>query len=450
MIRDLEIILDILFDVIYKGKKSTDRLNKIENKDADISYITKLVYGVLENKLYLEYMIGKLSKVRLKKIHKEVLLILEIGIYNIFFLDKKDYAVVNELVELTKKRNKRSASFVNAILRNFIRNEKEISKIKESNDLKALSIRFSIPLDILEYLSTYYPYDYVKEFAKSINKEEMISIRVNRMKIDIEGLKERLQKQGFVLEDSKISTNALKVSNPKGLVDTKEFKEGFFTIQSEASMKTVEVLDPKGNSYILDLCAAPGTKTTYIGEYTNDKAKILANDISESKNYLIRENIERIGLNNIIITNFDSARLKEDYIEKFDYVLCDAPCSGLGVMGKKPEIRYNRNIEDIKSLSKLQRDILDKAVKYLKKGAILVYSTCTLGYEENIKNFNYLKGLKELKNCPITGKEYLEYANHIDHTDGFFIAKFEKKWYERNYKRQKYRSTGKNLWGKRI
>jgi 16S rRNA (cytosine967-C5)-methyltransferase len=177
----------------------------------------------------------------------------------------------------------------------------------------------------------------------------------------------------------------------------------------------------------LDLCAAPGTKTTYIGEYTNDRAKIIANDISESKNHLIRENIERLKLNNIIITNFDAARLKEEYIEKFDYILCDAPCSGLGVMGKKPEIRYNRNIEDIKELSKLQRDILDSAVKYLKKGGFLVYSTCTLGYEENIKNFNYLMDMKELKNCPISGKKYLEYANHIDHTDGFFIAKFEKK-----------------------
>lgn len=427
MIRDLEIILDILFDVIYKGKKSTDELNKIEKTEADISYITKVVYGVLENILYLEYMIGKLSKIKLRKIHKEVLIILEIGIYNIFFLDKKDYAVVNELVDLTKKRNKRSASFVNAILRNFIRNEKEISKIKESDDLKALSIRFSIPLDILLYLSKYYSYDYVKEFVKSINKEEAISLRVNRMKIDKKSLKERLENQGFVLEESKISKNALRISNSRGLVDTKEFKEGFFTIQSEASMKTVEVLDPKENSYILDLCAAPGTKTTYIGEYTNDSAKIIANDISESKNHLIRENIERLKLNNIIITNFDAARLKEEYIGKFDYILCDAPCSGLGVMGKKPEIRYNRNIEDIKELSKLQRDILDSAVKYLKKGGFLVYSTCTLGYEENIKNFNYLMDMKELKNCPISGKKYLEYANHIDHTDGFFIAKFEKK-----------------------
>ena len=145
---DLELIFNSLSNIIYKGKKSNDEINYLSNKASNLSYITKVIYGVLENKIYLDYMIDKLSKVKLRKIHKNVLLILEIGVYNIHFLETKDYATVDKLVDLTKKKNKRSAGFVNAILRNFIRNEKEISKIKISDDLKSLSVRYSMPYDI--------------------------------------------------------------------------------------------------------------------------------------------------------------------------------------------------------------------------------------------------------------------------------------------------------------
>ena len=191
-------------------------------------------------------------------------------------------------------------------------------------------------------------------------------------------------------------------------------------------MKTVEILDPKENTKILDLCAAPGTKTSYIGEYTKNKADIIANDISKDKLPLIKENIDRLGLENIELTSFDASIFKKEYENAFDYVLVDAPCSGLGVMGRKPEIRYNRTMEDIKNLAKLQRDILDQAIKYLKKDGILVYSTCTVGNIENKDNFSYLSGKDDLNIIPIDGKDYIEYVNYIDKTDGFFISKFKK------------------------
>ena len=430
---DLELIFNSLSNIVYKDKKSNDEINFLSDKASNLSYITKVIYGVLENKIYLDYMIDKLSKVKLRKIHKNVLLILEIGIYNIHFLETKDYATVDKLVDLTKKKNKRSAGFVNAILRNFIRNEKEISKIKISDDLKSLSVRYSMPYDITKYIFDNYGMDYTKEFLRYANEESKLSIRVNTTKINVESLKKDLESIGYTVKDSNISKNALIVDNPNGLVSTTLFENGLFTIQQEASMKTVEVLNPGQNSNILDICAAPGTKTTYIAEYTENTGKILANDISFNKLDLIMENINRLDLRNIELTNFDARVYKDEYNEKFDYILVDAPCSGLGVMARKPEIRYNRSLEDIEKLAELQREIITNAIKYLKVGGVLVYSTCTIGNIENKENFDYVKKMENMEVIPIDGKDYIEFVSFKENTDGFFISKFKKIWYERNY-----------------
>lgn len=423
---DLELIFNSLTNIIYKGKKSNDEINYLSEKASNLSYITKVIYGVLENKIYLDYMIDKLSNIKLRKIHKNVLLILEIGIYNIHFLETRDYATVDKLVDLTKKKNKRSAGFVNAILRNFIRNEKEISKIMISDDLKSLSVRYSMPYDITKYIFDNYGMDYTKEFLRYANKESKLSIRVNTTKTNAERLKKDLESIGYQVKKSKISKNALIVTNPNGLVSTALFKNGLFTIQQEASMKTVEILDPKHDSKILDICAAPGTKTTYIAEYTENTGKILANDVSFYKLDLILENINRLSLKNIELTNFDARDFKEEYEDKFDYVLVDAPCSGLGVMARKPEIRYNRSLDDIKKLANLQREIIINSIKYLKVGGVLVYSTCTIGNIENIENFEFIKDMENMEVIPIDGKENIEFVCFNDETDGFFISKFKK------------------------
>lgn len=423
---DLELIFNSLTNIIYKGKKSNDEINYLSEKASNLSYITKVIYGVLENKIYLDYMIDKLSNIKLRKIHKNVLLILEIGIYNIHFLETRDYATVDKLVDLTKKKNKRSSGFVNAILRNFIRNEKEISKIMISDDLKSLSVRYSMPYDITKYIFDNYGMDYTKEFLRYANKESKLSIRVNTTKTNAERLKKDLESIGYQVKKSKISKNALIVTNPNGLVSTDLFKNGLFTIQQEASMKTVEILDPKHDSKILDICAAPGTKTTYIAEYTENTGKILANDVSFNKLDLILENINRLSLKNIELTNFDARDFKEEYEDKFDYVLVDAPCSGLGVMARKPEIRYNRSLDDIKKLANLQREIIINSIKYLKVGGVLVYSTCTIGNIENIENFEFIKDMENMEVIPIDGKENIEFVCFNDETDGFFISKFKK------------------------
>ena len=423
---DFKLILDGIYRICYKNEKSTDIINEFAKEIKDISYITKNIYGILENKLYLEYIIGKLSKIKLKKLDKKVLLILEIGIYNIHFLDKKNYAIVNELVNLTKKVSFKSKSFVNAILRSYIRDEENLSRINIKNKDEFQSIKYSIPLWIIKYLNKSYGEAYTDKFLNSLNKGRNLSIRVNKNKIEKNILKNLLEEKGYQIEESKISSRSLIVNNPSSLAKTEEFKNGLFTIQSEASIKVCEVLNPKKNSHILDLCAAPGTKTSFLAELCENSSQIVANDISFNKLSKINENIKRLGLKNIEITNFDASIVKEEYKEKFDYILCDLPCSGLGVMDRKPEIRYNRTMDDVVNLSKLQKNILDKAFLYLREGGIMVFSTCTIGNIENKDNFIYLSKKKRLKNLKIDGKDYLEFNTFEDKTDGFFLTKFEK------------------------
>lgn len=423
---ELEKILQGLYKIIYKDVKSTDIINDLAKKNKDISYITKNIYGILENKIYLDYIIGKLSKRKIKNINKKVLIILEMGIYNIHFLSRKNYAIVDNLVELTKSFSKKSKGFVNAILRSFIRDEENLSQIDINDKVKFLSVKYSMPVWIIKYLEKSYGLDFSLKFLKSLNEERKLSIRVNKNKITKKDLKERLEKKGYKLNESRISQLSLIVLNPSNLVDTSEFKGGLFTIQSEGSIKVVEALDPKKDSAILDLCAAPGTKTSLIGEIVENKSSIIANDLVFDKLSKINENIERLGLTNIKITNFDASILVDDYIEKFDYVLCDLPCSGFGLIDRKPEIRYNRTMEDVINLSKLQKKILDRAFLYLKKGGILLYSTCTLGDKENLENYKYLESKKKLKNIKIDGKSYIELNPFDDKTDAFFMTKFEK------------------------
>lgn len=423
---DFKLILDGLYKILYKNEKSTDIINEISKNIEDISYITKNIYGVLENKLYLEYILKKLSKIKVNKLDKNVRLILLIGLYNIHFLDRKNYAIVNELVNLTKKISFRSKAFVNAILRSFIRDEENLSRINIKDEDEYKSIKYSMPLWIIKYLNDSYGKAYTDKFLKSLNKERNLSIRINKIKTNRDDLKKSLEEKSYIIEKSKISDFSLIVKNPKALASTEEFKNGLFTIQAEGSIKVCEILNPKKNSNILDICAAPGTKTSFLAELCENSSKIIANDLSFNKLSKIKENIKRLGLKNIEITNFDASILKEEYKEKFDYILCDLPCSGLGVMDRKPEIRYNRTMEDVIKLSKLQKNILDKAFLYLKNGGILLFSTCTIGNIENLDNFTYLSKKKRLKNIKINGKEYIEYNTFEDETDGFFLTKFEK------------------------
>lgn len=421
-----EVALLTLEQILYNDKFSNNEINnyikKIEKQDEAL--FRKLVYGVVENKIYLDYIISKLSSIALKKINKKVINILRIAIYEIIFLNSKIYAVVNEAVNNTKKYNYKSKSFVNAILRNFERNKEELKIIDIKDKDEYLSIKYSVSKDIIEYLKKYYN-DYEK-IIEIFNETPKLNIRVNTLKNTKIELKEKLEKFGFNVKDSNIAKDSLIIENPINITEIEFFKNGDFTIQDQSSILVGEVLNPSKNSKVLDLCAAPGSKSTHIMQIIENTGELVSNDISFSKLDKIRENFDRLGLKLPNITNHDATKFINEFENKFDYVLVDAPCSGLGVIKRKPEIKLFKSLEKIYELSEIQYNILENSYKYLKNNGVLVYSTCTLGNLENRDVINrFLDNHKDMQIIKINENDFLEIPISIEN-DGFFICKMLK------------------------
>lgn len=422
---ELKVIFEILYKIFYENARSEKLIDRFKSEDLNYNYVTKNVYGVLENKLYLDYLISSLSNIKLSRLNKEVLILLEIGVYNIYFLNTKDYATVNNLVELSKTFSNKFKGYVNAILRNCIR-KKGCIKINTENELEYLSIKYSHPLNLIEYLRKFYPLNFMEKLLIKNNMDKKISIRVNNLLIEVEDLQKKLNNIGYNCKLSKISDNCLILDNSTGIFETELFKNGYFHVQSEPSCKVAEISGCKKGMQILDLCAFPGGKSINLAQITGNKAKIVSNDISLNKVRLMEENIKRLGLNNIEITNFDASKRIEQFDNRFDLVICDLPCSGLGLLSKKIEIRYNFSVKKVRQLAKLQKTILNQACNYLKKDGVIVFSTCTMGDYENIDNYNFLASKSFLKPVEIENSRYLSYNIVDNDCDGFFICKFQR------------------------
>ncbi|TFF66802.1 16S rRNA (cytosine(967)-C(5))-methyltransferase RsmB [Helcococcus ovis] len=396
------------------------KLNKIDH-----NFYRQLVYGVIENLYYLDYIIGKISSVKLKKIDKNILNILRLGIYELRFLNNENYASINEAVKLSKKFNYKSKNFVNAILRNFDRDIENLSIVNIKDIDERYSIQYSINIELIRYIKKYY--DNYLEIIESFNKVPSFSLRVNTMLTSKEDLREILKLKGYIVDESKISKDSLIVENPSNMTDLEEFKNGLFTIQDQASILVSEILNPSENSNVLDLCAAPGSKSTHLLQIMNDKGLIYSNDISKNKLNKIKENFDRLKFKNYKIINFDATQVIENFEEKFDYILVDAPCSGIGVIKRKPEIKLKKTMDEINSLSLIQSSILSNAYKYLKKGGFIVYSTCTIGNVENLDIIDkFLNENNDMKIVEINGKNYIQLLPDTDN-DGFFICKIAKR-----------------------
>ncbi len=412
--------------ILNQDQYSTEIINDLVDKvvEIDRALFRKLVYGVVENLYYIDYMIGKLSKIKLNKLDKNVLNILRIAVYELAFLESKPYAVINEAVNLCKKFSFKSKGFVNGVLRNLDRNKEKIMEIEEKGD-KYLSIKYSTNMDIIKYLKD--NYSNYEEIVESFSDQADFTIRVNTYLISKEDLKTELEKLEFKIAESSLSPDALLVENPNGIVDTEEFNKGYFTIQDQASILVGNVVNPKENSKVLDLCAAPGSKSTHLAQIMKNTGEVLANDISTSKNDKIIENFQRLKLTNYNLKNYDASKNVEEFKNKFDYVLVDAPCSGLGVIKRKPEIKLYRTYEDIKSIASIQKEILDRAYSYVKKGGDIIYSTCTIGRLENQDIIgDFINRYSDIKIVPIDGNDYKEILPNKS-SDGFYMCKMTKK-----------------------
>ena len=435
----LEALYKIDKEDAYSNIVLDELLNKNRNvlSNKDLNFISELVYGVTTWKLTLDTIIQKYSKIKIKKISPWVINILRIGAYQIVFLDKvPKSAAVNESVNLCKKYGGKSVGFVNAILRKIEKTDYlELFKIED--EIEKISKINSMPKWIVKELAKEFNTEKVNEICKNSNLKPKITIRVNNLKITKNELIKKLQSKKIEVEQ-RILKDFLYLKNIKNITKLEEYKQGLFIMQDESAGLAALVLDPKEGENILDCCSAPGGKTTYIAEIMNNNGNIIAWDLYKHRLNKVQENSKRLGINIIKTKENDATILKEEYIEKFDRILIDAPCLGLGVMKRKPDIKWQRKFEDIEEISKIQEKILNTCSKYLRKDGILVYSTCSIIEEENhkiiqkfIKNNNYeLVNIDNIKlnkiNNKIEEKGIIKlYPN--EKTDGFFISKLRKK-----------------------
>ena len=346
-----EIAFKILCDIEENNNYSNIAINKhfknlkISNQDRGLA--TEIVYGVVENKYYLDYVINKLSKIKTQKLSICVKILLRMGIYQIAFLNSiSDYAAVNETVNLVKKYDKRSSGFVNAILRNIIRNKDEILNVDiENDDIMYLSTKYSYSPWMIKNFINSFGKDFTEDLIEANNEKPSIYLRTNTLKISRDELIEKLKENGLKAYKVSIIDEAIRVENLKDIENNELFKEGLFTIQDISSMMASKVLNPKENSNALDVCSAPGGKTTHIATLMNNTGKVISRDVFEHKLKLINNTVNRLGLTNVEVENFDASILDENSINKFDYVLADVPCSGLGIIRRKPEIKYKSKAE---------------------------------------------------------------------------------------------------------
>lgn len=424
------IALKSLYEINIKQAYSNIVLDKFINENReklsnlDINFISELVYGVVTWKLTLEYIIQKYSKTKIKKMSDWVKNILYLGSYQIIFLDKvPKSAAVNESVNLCKKYNFKSVGLVNAILRKIEKSDyKEISNI--TNSITRISLKYSMPEWIVKKFCDEYGEEETANICQNLNLRPNISVRINRLKGKMD-----LGEKG-ILEDFRTITGT------KNITKTKEYIEGNITIQDEAAGLSSFVLALKEGEIVLDACSAPGGKTTYLAELMHNKGKIVACDIYEERLKQVEQNAKRLGIDIIQTEVHDATKLKEEYVEKFDKILLDVPCLGLGVIRRKPDIKWNRQEEDIKEISDIQFNILKTCSKYLKKNGTLVYSTCSMLKEENdaiiekfIKEekFETVNIEEQIPNefSKITTNNMVQFLPSQNH-DGFFITMLKK------------------------
>lgn len=388
------------------------------------SFATRIFYGVLEKKLILDFNISQLLSKPIHKLDTEILAILRMGMYQLLFMDSvPDSAAVNESVKLCYFTKKISAKgLVNAILRNKLRENKEI-KIP-----KALNEALSCDKSIAKLLCEQYSESEVKEIFAAFSSDTKQYIKINAKKISFRELANLLKEKGIEIVEHPTISNCAEVISSGDVAHTDEFKNGLFFIQDLASQICVDSLFAQNAERVLDVCAAPGSKTFSISISAPDSAEIVSCDVSENRVSLIEKGRERLGLSNVKATVNDATVFNEN-LGRFDRVLCDVPCSGLGVIGKKPEIRYKKIDPD--ALFSIQYKILETSSRYLKSGGILVYSTCTLNKRENeavIEKF--LSEHSDFAPHPLKISEQNDYKitllPHKDNCDGFFISAITK------------------------
>ncbi|MCR5833436.1 MAG: 16S rRNA (cytosine(967)-C(5))-methyltransferase RsmB [Selenomonadaceae bacterium] len=414
----------ILFDVAKKGAWANvalaQTLRQEKFSDIDRKFCTELVYGAVKSGASLDWKISKYLTRPISKVDEKILAVLRVGMYQIFFLDRvPNSAAVNESVELTKKFCGIGASkFVNGVMRSAVRDLHK-SDFPTDEDLKSLALRTFHPLWLVKLFADEFGLEAARKLLDFDNTNPPLCLRVNRLKTTREEILSALKKFGMQAEESALAPEGIICGGHGALDKFQPLRDGLCQVQDESSMTAAHLLNPQPEDFVIDCCAAPGGKTTHIAELMDNRGKIIAADIYDTKLEHIAQNAERLGIKIISPQLIDARELGDKFPNQADKVLVDAPCSGLGVLRRKADMRWKKSHEELKELSQLQFEILSSAAKTLKVGGTLVYSTCTIIRREN-------ENVVEKFLAEHNGFELIEMKTllpHVTNTDGFFSAK---------------------------
>lgn len=425
-----ELVLEILLQITRDGEYShialknvLDQYQYLDKKER--AFITRVVDGTLERMIEIDYIINQFSKVKVNKMKPVIRTILRSAVYQLKYMDSvPDCAVCNEAVKLAAKRGFTNLKgFVNGVLRNISRNLADITYPLGDQSVFSLSVRYSIPEWILNQWLAVYDTATVCAMAEEFLKEKPLTVRCSLEKIRKEELIQMLEDEGVTVEEFPDIPYALYLSGFDYLAGLASFQNGYYQVQDISSMQVAEWADVKEGDYIIDVCAAPGGKAIHIAETLKGTGHVEARDLTDYKVGLIRENIIRSGLMNIEAVRQDATVMDEKSRGKADIVIADLPCSGLGVLGKKPDLKYKMTEKMQKELVLLQRRILSMVQAYVKPGGRLLYSTCTIHRGENEENAKWF--LDEYPQFELIKQKQMLPGR--DPGDGFYIALFERK-----------------------
>lgn len=442
-----EIILDVLMEISKNGAYSNEAIHGALSKyqyfsKRDRAFITKVCEGTVERMIEIDYIIDCFSTVPTRKMKPVIRDILRSAVYQIRYMGGiPDSAAVNEAVKLTQKKGFYNLKgFVNGVLRSVIRHEDEIPYPDEHKDLlNYLSVKYSMPLWLVEEWEEEYGPIVTRWMLEADLKERPTTVRFKTDGISKQEIIDSLESQGVNVSRAPYLPYAYNISDYNYLPALKAFQNGWIFPQDVSSMLVAEAAHPSPSDYVIDICAAPGGKTLHIADKMGDFGMVDARDVSPEKVDLIKQNVQRANLINIHASVKDALVHDPDSEGKADIVLADLPCSGLGVIARKSDIKYRVTKDSIRSLQELQREILRNAASYVKPGGTLIYSTCTVGHMENQDNVRYITEHfpfvtdslnpyipRELQ-CLTTEEGYLQLMPGIHETDGFFVARFKRK-----------------------
>ncbi len=445
-----DIALEALYAVLHDGAFSNIALNKVleryQPEKIDRGFITEILYGSLRTLNTLDWILNQYLKKPVDDLPARIGNILRMGVYQLVYMEKvPDSAACNESANLARIHGHAgTVKLVNGVLRNIARNKQNIRFPDTVKDpIKGIALKYSHPEWLVRRLIEEYGPDGAEQFCRANNVIPPNSIRTNTLKTTRTELKEILAGEGVLSTEGRFAPETLIIEGFKSVGSIEAHKSGLFMVQDESSTLVGRALSPKEDNFVIDACSAPGGKSTHMAQLMNNMGHIISADVHPHKMDLIKENGERLGVTIIEPVVLDATRLHEHYEDKADFILVDAPCSGLGVLRRRPEIRWRKNEDQIKELSLLQKQILHSAARCLKSGGVLVYSTCTITHEENLDVINdFLNSHDEFKADSLTGvlseglsgvpgtetlaKGFIQFLPHVHGTDGFFIARMKK------------------------